>query len=310
MTIAILCSGQGTQHRDMFALTADAPQAQPVFAAATKALGEDPRDFAREADEAAPHANRAGQILCVTQALAAFAALREALEAPGVDLAVAGYSIGELAACALAGMLAPQPALELAARRAALMDAAGGADGGLSFVRGLPRAKIDALCARFDANVAIVNPGLTFVVGGARVALPELCAAALAEGAAKAGALKVSVASHTPRLAAASEGFAQALAAQDMARPRAGVRLFSGIDAARVFTPAQAREKLSRQISQTIDWAGCLVACVEAGATRFLELGPGHALAAMAADLAGGASARALEDFRTLEGARDWLSAP
>ncbi len=49
MTIAILCSGQGTQHRDMFALTAEAPEAAAVFAAATQALdGRDPRAIVRE----------------------------------------------------------------------------------------------------------------------------------------------------------------------------------------------------------------------------------------------------------------------
>ncbi|WP_395665769.1 acyltransferase domain-containing protein [Methylocella sp.] len=307
MSLAILFSGQGTQHREMFALTAQAPEARPVFESAAAALGEDPRDFVREAGDDALHANRAGQILCVTQALAAFAALAGTLAETGGTIALAGYSIGELAACACAGMIPAAMVLELAGRRAALMDAAGGPDEGLAFVRGLPRAAVEALCARFGAATAIVNPGEAFVVGGGRETLRALCAAALAQGAVKAGALKVNVASHTPRLRAASAGFAQALAAAGLARPRPDFRLFSGIDAARVFTPAQACERLAAQISQTIDWAGCLEACVESGATRALEPGPGRALAAMASDV--GLDARGLEDFRTLEGARGWLAA-
>ena len=43
MTLALLLSGQGNQHPAMFALTADAPAAADVFAAATRALGRDPR---------------------------------------------------------------------------------------------------------------------------------------------------------------------------------------------------------------------------------------------------------------------------
>ena len=47
MTLAILCSGQGGQHPDMFALTGDAPEAAGLFAHAAKLLGADPRDFVR-----------------------------------------------------------------------------------------------------------------------------------------------------------------------------------------------------------------------------------------------------------------------
>jgi [acyl-carrier-protein] S-malonyltransferase len=57
-----------------------------------------------------------------------------------------------------------------------------------------------------------------------------------------------------------------------------------------------------------VQWAACLHACVEAGATAFLELGPGRALSEMAASAHPHATARSLEDFRTLRGVRDWLA--
>ena len=47
--VAILCSGQGSQHPAMFDLVADCPEAEPVFAAAAGVLGQDPRRFVREA---------------------------------------------------------------------------------------------------------------------------------------------------------------------------------------------------------------------------------------------------------------------
>lgn len=308
MTLAILCSGQGTQHPDMFALTGDAPAAADIFAAATQALdGRDPRRFVKEADESELHANVAGQILCVTQALAAFAALKRADAASGERILMAGYSIGELAAAGCAGVFSPSTALDLARRRALFMNEASGLDEGLAFVRGLPRGTIDALCLRFSAGVAIVNPGSMFVLGGTKEGLRALCAEALTQGAAKAGALKVNVASHTARLQAASRRFADALAASSASRPSAGVRLFSGVDAAPVLSVPVALEKLAAQISETIDWAGCLEACIEAGATQFIEFGPGRALAAMAGD-ACGVEARSLDDFRTLDGAKAWLA--
>jgi [acyl-carrier-protein] S-malonyltransferase len=68
-------------------------------------------------------------------------------------------------------------------------------------------------------------------------------------------------------------------------------------------------DRLAAQIAQTIDWAGCLDACVEAGADSFLELGPGRALAAMAGGLPG-VRARSLDDFRGIAGARSWIAEP
>jgi [acyl-carrier-protein] S-malonyltransferase len=304
MTLAILCSGQGAQHKDMFALTADAPEAAGVFAAAAAALGCDPRDFVRDADEAALHANAAGQILCVTQALAGFAALKLA---PGTRLTIAGYSIGELAAWGCAGLFSPAAAIELARVRASLMDAASGPDDGLAFVRGLGRDAVDALCARHAAAVAIINPGAVFVLGGAREDLRALCAQALSLGAANAAPLKVNVAAHTPRLAPAAARFRTVLRAQSVGSRAAGVRLLSGVDAGPAPDVEAGLDRLAAQIAQTIDWARCLDACIEAGADAFLELGPGRALAAMAGAWPG-VRARSFEDFRTIAGVRDWIA--
>src|SRR6202142_1325351 len=98
--VAILCSGQGGQHPAMFDLVANCPEAEPVFAAAAKVFGRDPRRYVREAAPADLFSNLTGQILCCTQALAAWAALATVRPARAV---IAGYSIGELAAWSCAG---------------------------------------------------------------------------------------------------------------------------------------------------------------------------------------------------------------
>ena len=47
---------------------------------------------------------------------------------------------------------------------------------------------------------------------------------------------------------------------------------------------------------------------MEAGATAFLELGPGRALSQMVAGAYPGVATRSLDEFRTLEGVRAWLA--
>lgn len=304
MTLAILCSGQGLQGPQSFALTEDARQAEALFAQATRLLGSDPRALVRSTETASLHRNRTGQILCVLQALAAAAALRKVWPA---RLIVAGYSVGEVAAWSVAGLVEPAIALDLAAERAEAMDAASREHDGLLFVRGLSRAAIGVLCARYDAAVAIVNPGDGYVLGGDR--LDGLAEEARQAGAARVTRLAVAVASHTPRLESASTTFRQRLARIRVpSRPPPGIRLLSGIDGSAVLDTQSGLDKLAAQIAQTVQWEACLESAVEAGATVFLELGPGRALAEMAAGAHRGIASRSLDDFETLQGARTWLA--
>jgi Acyl transferase domain len=209
MALAILCSGQGRQHPDMFALTGDAPEAGGLFGQAAGLLGgKDPRDFVRNEVIEALHCNRTGQILCTLQSLAAAAALRDAMPD---RIIVAGYSVGEVAAWGVGGLLDAVDTLDLVASRAEVMDAATRPGDGLMFVRGLSRVTIDRLCQRHDTAVAIVNPGDAYVLGGNRTALREIAAEAEAMRASRVVDLPVEVASHTKRLAAASAAFRERL---------------------------------------------------------------------------------------------------
>ena len=126
MTLAILCSGQGPQHAQMFALTGGALEAANLFAhAATLLSGRDPRDMVLSNTNTALHQNRAGQILCTLQALAATAALHDAWP---LRILIAGYnSVGEVAAWAVAGLIDAPVTLDIVARRAEAMDAASAA---------------------------------------------------------------------------------------------------------------------------------------------------------------------------------------
>lgn len=307
MTLAVLLSGQGGQHPGMFDLTAAWPAAAPVFAAAERVLGCDPRDLVR-APGADLHGNRTGQILCCTAALAGWTLVEAARPARAI---VAGYSIGDLAAWGCAGRFDAEAILRLAAIRAEAMDAASGEGFALAGIRGLRLAEIETMAGRQGCHLAIRNGADSAVVGGARADLEELCSAARAAGAQRALLLSVRTPSHTPLLREASRRFAEALVAESPRRPPAGApRLISGLDGAAVFDVRSGLSKLAGQISQTIDWAACLVACREYGCDTVLELGPGHALATMARDAIPASRVHALEEFRSAAGAVDWIRGP
>ena len=297
--LALLCSGQGTQHPGMFRLTGDYAAAEPVFAAAAALLGADPRDWVQTADAEAMRRNRPAQILCVTQALAARRLIASGL--PERFLAT-GYSVGQVSAWGIAGLLEDASLLALAARRAELMDLCGGEHDGLVSVRGLPRDRVEALARLKDVEIAITNPGDGYILGGRVEAAEAFRDAALEAGAVRSTLLAVSVASHTSRLAACVPALHEEIEAADPKAPGGPVTLIDGLEGATLFTRDKAIDTLSRQIAEMVRWDACLAALAERGATAFLELGPGRALADMA-----GAAARSIEDFASADGLLDWL---
>jgi [acyl-carrier-protein] S-malonyltransferase len=310
VTLAILCSGQGGQHAAMFELTARCAPAQSVFDAAAAIAGHDLRQWVGTATPAQRHANPAAQLLCCTQALAAWAALDLQRARPDEDIVLAGYSVGELASWGCAGLIAAADVLQLALARARAMDTAAAADTALVSIRGLQRPALESLCRAHACEVAIVLSEESFIVGGRRESLAVLTRQALASGAQRSTALPIGVAAHTSLLAAASVEFRRQLGAIHSAvAPSPGIRLLSGLDGDVVGEVRSGLDKLAHQISHTLDWSACLTACREAGVTRVLELGPGRALAGMARDAIPQARCRSLEEFRSLEGILSWLHA-
>jgi [acyl-carrier-protein] S-malonyltransferase len=307
MTLAVLCSGQGLQHPQMFSLTGNAPAAEAVFAHATEMLGQrDPRELVQTEPLQVLHSNRVAQILCASQALSAAAALRHVWPK---RILLAGYSVGEISAWGVAELFDSATTLDLVALRAELMDAASSPGDGLLFVRGLSRTSVDNLCRRYSTAVAIVNPNDAFVLGGSGEALDIIAVDAIRMGAAHVTRIAVSVASHTVRMAAASSAFQVALEhAPTKGNTNSRVRLFSGIDGTAVLDTAAGKKKLSEQISHTVEWAACLQGCLEAGASAFLELGPGFALSNMLASTYPNIPSRSLDDFRTIQGVASWVT--
>ncbi|GGJ04901.1 malonate decarboxylase subunit epsilon [Neoroseomonas lacus] len=304
--MAILCSGQGAQNPGMFDLVATCSEAEPVFAAASLILGQDPRDFVHRADAADLYSDRIGQILCCTAAMAAWEALGSAKPRSTV---MAGYSVGEVAAWGCAGAIDVEPLLRLVQQRAVLMDNAAPADGRLVAIVGLRRATLESIVTRHAVSIAIIDDVDTFVIGGAGTDLDAACQDAAAAGARRVVRLRVAVPSHTPRLGSASAPFREALRATAPRLPASACRLLSGIDGTSVRDIEAGADKLARQISCTIDWAACLESCQACLAEAALELGPGTILSRGAAAWFPARNLRAVEDFRSIAGLRDWVQA-
>lgn len=240
-------------------------------------------------------------LICAFQ-LAMWAAIAPILPRPAL---FAGYSVGELAAYGCAHALPTAAVIQLAQQRARAMDDASQSPSGLIAVRGLHAVEITKLCARHDAEIAIINGEDHFIVGGTTAALDRVASAASAVGGA-VSRLKVSVAAHTRLLAPATPRFRAALDASALAPPQTPV--LAGVSGAAVQDREAAVELLSRQISNTVKWSACLDAAHERGCRVFLELGPGDALARMARERFPQLPIRSVADFRGVDGAAAWVN--
>ena len=298
MSLALLCPGQGVQHAEMFERVRDLPAARHILDLASTVLGRDVFSAAGAEDR---FDNAQAQPLLCAASLAQWQGLRDCVPAPTL---IAGYSIGELAAHAIAGSFDAATCLALAAQRARLMDSASPADAGLQAVLGLERHVLHPLCDLHGAHVAIANGQDHCIVGGTHASLQRLADAARAQGA-DIRLLPVRVPAHTPLLAAAVAPFAAALDASPLQAPR--LPLLAGIDARPVRDRATAVNTLSLQLAQTIEWAQVMRQAFERGARVFLQLGPGNALARMVAPAYPCCEVRAVEEFQSLEGAAAWV---
>ncbi|AZR33581.1 malonate decarboxylase subunit epsilon [Xanthomonas vasicola] len=300
MSLAVLCPGQGGQHAEMFARVADAPAAAAVIASVHGVLGAAPQTVAADPGR---YANAIAQPLVCAGTLAHWQALHAQLPTP---LLVLGYSVGELAAHAVAGSMSVDTCLQLAVTRARLMDAASPQQTGLMAVVGLPLRVLETLCQTHGAALAIINGDDHAVLGGPRDALKVLGDAATAQGA-RVTLLPVSVPAHTPWLSAAAEGFTLELAAAQLNAPT--LRVLAGINARAVNTQALVIDTLSAQIAQTVRWYEVLVQAAERGARVFLELGPGSALARMACEVLPECQVRSVDEFHSTDGVVEWVTA-
>ena len=299
MSVALLFPGQGTQHEAMLPWLAAEEAARPLLAQLAATLGADWR--ARLADADWSQANAVAQPLVTGASVAAWAAL-----APGLPrvVAVAGYSVGELASSVAAGMLPADDAIALAVDRAAAMDAcAGDGAAGLLGLSNVDPRDVDAACARWQLEVAIRTGERRCIVGGSTAALVQ-AAAWLAALGAKATTLGVRVASHTRAMRAAVPAFARAIAGAHWHASR--VAWVAGITGAVVRDADAARGLLAEQLATLVRWDACMDTVAERRPDAVLEVGPGTTLARLWRERHPLIPVRSCDEFASAEQVLAW----
>jgi [acyl-carrier-protein] S-malonyltransferase len=296
MTLAVVFSGQGMQHPHMLPWL----QADATSQCLQRHLGVDDWRGAL-ADPAWAMVNRHAQILLTVTSLAAWGQLSPHLPRP---VAMAGYSVGELAAGSAAGMFGFDDATALAADRAQLMDVcARQHPGGLMAVSGLAAEATQTLCAQTGLSVAICNGPQAVVLGGTAAALDRASRLAQEAGA-HVTRLRVDLASHTPAMHDAVAALEPVLRAIPWQLPALPLCTHQGDRITRV---DQARHALARQTANTVDWYACMEFVRSRQPGCVLQVGPGASLARLWNQTVPDIPARSVDEFRSVEAIVRWV---
>ncbi|NUP03146.1 MAG: ACP S-malonyltransferase [Nonomuraea sp.] len=238
------------------------------------------------------------QPLLVAAALAAAEALGAA---PDV---LAGHSVGEFAAAALAGVLTHEQALTLVRERArAMAKAASVTETGMTAVLGGVEEDVLAAIEKHGLTPANINGAGQIVAGGTL----EQLAAFKDDAPARARLipLKVAGAFHTVHMAPAVESLSEAAAGVVPGDPR--VTLLSNADGRPAATGAEFVRRLISQISNPVRWDLCMATMAELGVTRMIELLPGGTLTGLAKRGLRGVETVALKTPDDLDAARELI---
>lgn len=275
MTVWML-PGQGAQKPGMGADLLELPQVAQAFALASDVLGLDLADLSRNGS--AEDVNRPFNAQALTMAVSV--GTGRFLQANGLaPSAVLGFSLGQIGALALAGVLSDEQAFRLLKVRATAMAAAcEQVPGGMLALLGADAQDAEELCKECAGGEVLLPanyncPG-QIVISGTEAAI-ERAGARWKELGNKASRLNTSGAFHSPLMEQAAEAVAEACADLDFREPE--VPLICNTDA-RPFRASEAAARLAAQVKSPVRFSQSVEYLIAQGETDFLEVGFGAVL--------------------------------
>ncbi|WP_184722936.1 ACP S-malonyltransferase [Saccharopolyspora phatthalungensis] len=275
--IALLAPGQGSQTPGMLNPWLELDGVAERVVAWSELTGLDLLRLGTTAEADEIKDTAVTQPLVVALSLIAADELRSRVTIPA-DTPVAGHSVGELAAAAVAGALTFDDAVALAAVRGREMSAACALEPtGMSAVLGGDEEAVLNYLDLLGLDPANRNAAGQIVAAGRLPALAQL--AEEPPPAARVRPLSVAGAFHTRFMAPAQDALgkhAEKVTAADAAQP-----LLSNADGAVVSDSAEILRRLVAQVTSPVRWDSCLAALADRGVTATVEFPPAGTLSGL-----------------------------
>ncbi len=299
---AFLFAGQGAQYIGMGKeLYEKYPVCRQTFEEANDSLAMDLTGLIFNGSKEDLNRTENTQPSIVTVSIAAYRALSEYAVKP--DMA-AGLSLGEYSALTASGVFTLSQVVPLVRKRGRFMqEAVPEGIGRMVAVLGLSEEKIREACKEAGsfgiAEAANFNCPGQIVIGGECQAVDEAARLCKEKGAMKVLPLALSAPFHTSMLQPAAEKLKEELEPIQLGAMNTAV--ISNVNAEFISSIQEIKALLYRQVMSSVLWEHSIRRMIEAGATNFVEIGPGKTLSGFVKKIDRSLGICNVEDIASLE---------
>ena len=279
--IMLMFPGQGSQYVGM---GKDLYEKYPAAKNIIDMLGADLQKIMFEGSEEDLKNTQNAQPAIFAASMACFEVLKQSADLHKFEIITAGHSLGEYSAMCAAGIFNFQDGLSMVKARGGFIQKASEQNPGtMAAILGLDKDIVINICAQASQTgvcdaVNFNSPG-QIVISGSAEAVQKAVQLAQAQGASKAILLNVSGPFHSKLMTPASEMMKEELNKYEFNNPVYPV--ITNCDAQTTKDVSNIKEKLAKQINNSVKWDASILNAIADGAELFIEIGPQRVLSGL-----------------------------
>ncbi len=299
--IMLMFPGQGSQYVGM---GKDLYEKYPAAKEIIDAAGEELKKIIFEGSEEDLKNTQNAQPAIFAVSTACFAVLKQSVDLSKFEIITAGHSLGEYSALCASGFFSFKEGIEMVKARGLFIQKASEENPGtMAAILGLDKEVVLNICNEASQSgvcdaVNFNSPG-QIVISGSAAAVSKAVELAQAKGASKAILLNVSGPFHSKLMTPASEMMAEELKKYTFNNPVYPV--ITNCDAQITKDNSSIKEKLAKQINNSVQWDTSILQAVSSGVELFIEVGPQRVLTGLMRRIDKTKKAVNIEDGASLE---------